>query len=359
MFLTPLLYHLPQSVLAAVIMMAVVGLINIKAIRHAWEAHKHGGVAAIVTFIATLTFAPHLDNGIMVGAGLAIVLFLYRTMKPRVALLGRFGDGTLRDLQVHPTLPTDERIIVVRFDGQLYFANGSYFEDTVLAAVADHPNAKFLLVVADGINQLDASGQEVLEHIIDRLGANAITTVLSGMKRQAVQVLHRTHLAEAGTSDQPPLERPIRIEAAARLQALLDRVAPKLTLRGLLRLLTGEDLTDQIRPQLVRHLATGLDEDLAAWWDCHPRRGPSPPWRTGRPGAMGARGAWRRVRSRGWPRTTATAERYQDRPSPFLPAVQPCCGCPVPRLGELTGRKARPRPSKNRTKNSNKIRRVV
>ncbi len=196
LFLTPLLYHLPQSVLAAVIMMAVVGLINFQAIRHAWEAHVHDGVAAIVTFVATLAFAPHLDHGIMVGAGLAIMLFLYRTMTPRVALLGRFGDGTLRDLHVHPTLPTDERIIVVRFDGQLYFANVSYFEDTVLAAVADHPNAKYILVVADGINQLDASGQEVMEHLIERLGAIGITMVLSGMKRQVVQVLHRTHLIE-------------------------------------------------------------------------------------------------------------------------------------------------------------------
>ena len=196
LFLTPLLYHLPQSVLAAVIMMAVIGLINFQAIRHAWEAQKHDGIAAVVTFVATLAFAPHLDNGIMVGAGLAIGLFLYRTMKPRVALLGRFGDGTLRDLHVHPTLPTDERIIVVRFDGQLYFANVSYFEDTILAAVADRPNAKFILVVADGINQLDASGQEVLEHLIERLGTNGITMVLSGMKRQVLQVLHRTHLIE-------------------------------------------------------------------------------------------------------------------------------------------------------------------
>jgi SulP family sulfate permease len=196
LFLTPLLYHLPQSVLAAVIMMAVVGLINFKAIRHAWEAHKHDGIAAIVTFIATLAFAPHLDNGILVGAGLAVGLFLYRSMKPRVALLGRYPDGTLRDLHVHPTLPTDERIIVMRFDGQLYFANVSYFEDTILAAVADHPNAQYVLVVADGINQLDASGQEVLEHLIERLGANGITVVLSGMKRQVIQVLDRTHLME-------------------------------------------------------------------------------------------------------------------------------------------------------------------
>jgi SulP family sulfate permease len=194
LFLTPLLYHLPQSVLAAVIMMAVVGLINFAAIRHAWEAHKHDGIASVVTFVATLAFAPHLDNGIMVGAGLAVGLYLYRTMKPRVAILGRFPDGTLRDLRVHPTLPTDERIIAVRFDGQLYFANVAYFEDAILAAVADHPNAKYLLVVGDGINQLDASGQEVLHHLVDRLAANRITMVLSGLKRQVIQVLDRTHL---------------------------------------------------------------------------------------------------------------------------------------------------------------------
>jgi SulP family sulfate permease len=194
LFLTPLLYHLPQSVLAAVIMMAVVGLINFAAIRHAWEAHKHDGVASVVTFIATLAFAPHLDNGILVGAGLAVGLYLYRTMKPRVAILGRFPDGTLRDLRVHPTLPTDERIIAVRFDGQLYFANVAYFEDAILAAVADHPNARYVLVVGDGINQLDASGQEVLHHLVDRLAGNGISMVLSGLKRQVIQVLDRTHL---------------------------------------------------------------------------------------------------------------------------------------------------------------------
>jgi sulfate permease, SulP family len=196
LFLTPLLYYLPQSVLAAVIMMAVVGLIDFKAILHAWEAHRHDGAAAIVTFVATLALAPHLDSGILIGAGLAVGLFLYRTMTPRVALLGRYPDGTLRDLGVHPDLPTDERIIAMRFDGQLYFANVSYFEDTLLAAVADHPRASYVLVVADGINQLDASGQEVLAHLIERLGGNGITVVLSGAKRQVIQVLHRTGLID-------------------------------------------------------------------------------------------------------------------------------------------------------------------
>ena len=114
LFLTPLLYHLPQAVLAAVIMMAVIGLINFKAIKHAWHAHKHDGIAALVTFVATLAFAPHLDNGIMVGAGLAIMLYLYRTMTPRVAILGRYHDGTLRDAKVH-NLPVSEYIIAMRY----------------------------------------------------------------------------------------------------------------------------------------------------------------------------------------------------------------------------------------------------
>jgi SulP family sulfate permease len=196
LFLTPLFYHLPQAVLAAVIIMAVIGLINFSAIKHAWYACKHDGIAAMVTFIATLGFAPHLDQGIMVGAGLAIMLYLYRTMRPRVAHLGRYEDGTLRDLAVHPDLPTDENIIVVRFDGSLYFANVSFFEETILAAVAHKPDAKFVLVVGDGINQLDASGEEVLHHLNSRLRGNDITLVLSGLKRQVLQVMRQTHLME-------------------------------------------------------------------------------------------------------------------------------------------------------------------
>jgi SulP family sulfate permease len=193
LFLTPLLYHLPQAVLAAVIMMAVIGLVNFKAIAHAWHTHKHDGIAAIVTFVATLAFAPHLDNGILVGAGLAIVLYLYRTMKPRVAILGRHPDGTLRDVKVH-NLPVSENIIAMRYDGSLYFANVPYFEDTVLEAVADNPQAKHLLIVSDGINQLDASGDEVIHHLVERLRASGIRVVFSGLKKQVLDVMRHSGL---------------------------------------------------------------------------------------------------------------------------------------------------------------------
>ncbi|RDH80723.1 MAG: sodium-independent anion transporter [endosymbiont of Galathealinum brachiosum] len=194
LFLTPLLYHLPKATLAAVVIMAVFGLINVKAIKHIWLTSKHDGVAAIVTFFATIASAPQLDHGIMVGASLAIGLYLYRTMQPRVALLGRYKDGTLRDLSVHKDLPMDNNIIAVRFDGSLYFANVSYFEDAMLKAVADHPTAKYLLVVGDAINQIDASGEEVLHHLVERLADSNVTVVFSGLKRQILQVLRATGL---------------------------------------------------------------------------------------------------------------------------------------------------------------------
>ncbi len=195
LFLTPLLYHLPQAVLAAVIMMAVTGLINFKAMKHAWQAHKHDGAASIITFVATLGFAPHLDNGIMIGAGLALGLYLYRTMSPRVAVLGRYAaDNTLRDISVHPDLPTDEHIIVIRYDGSLYFANVAYFEDAILGALADRPKTRYVLVVADGINELDASGEQVLHLLVERLGSNGITLVFSGLKRQVLKVINKTGL---------------------------------------------------------------------------------------------------------------------------------------------------------------------
>jgi SulP family sulfate permease len=197
LFLTPLLYHLPQAVLAAIIIMAVVGLVNFKAVKHAWQASKHDGIAAVVTFFATLAFAPHLDSGIMVGAGLALGLYLYRTMSPRVAVLGRYKDGTLRDIKVNPDLPTSKHVVAIRFDGSLYFANVPYFEDAMLEAVSKNPEAKYVLVVGDAINELDASGEEVIHHLVERLHSAGITLVFSGLKKQVLDVMRATGLFEA------------------------------------------------------------------------------------------------------------------------------------------------------------------
>jgi SulP family sulfate permease len=196
LWLTPLLYHLPQATLAAVIMMAVVGLINVKAIQHAWKAHRQDGIVAIVSFVLTLAFAPHLDKGILIGAGLALMLYLYRTMQPRVAVLARHPDGTLRDAEMFG-LETCKNITMIRFDGSLYFANTSYFEDKIQERIATKPELKYVVVLADGINQIDATGEEMLSHLSERLHAAGIEILFAGLKKQVMDVFQRTGLYQS------------------------------------------------------------------------------------------------------------------------------------------------------------------
>lgn len=195
-FLTPLLYHLPQAVLAAVIMLAGISLIHFEAIRHAWKVQRHDGVAGALTFVAALALAPHLDLAILAGAGLSILLFLYRSMRPRVAVLARSADGALREA-VDDELPHDDDIVVVRFDGQLYFANVPYFEDSLLDISARFPKAKYVLVVADGINQIDASGEETIRLLVQRLAENNVRLAFSGLKPQVLEALRATGTLEA------------------------------------------------------------------------------------------------------------------------------------------------------------------
>ncbi|MCG7884797.1 MAG: solute carrier family 26 protein [Candidatus Thiodiazotropha endolucinida] len=194
-FLTPLLYHLPQATLAAVIIMAVINLIKIDPIIHAWKAQPHDAIVAVITFVLTLIFAPHLDKGIIIGVLLSLGLFLWRTMRPRFAQLSRYKDGTMRDIRVRH-LPTSPVISVVRFDGSLYFASAGYFETKILGVVAANPELKYIILDGEAINQIDATGEEVLHHLWERLQAQGIHLVIARMKKQFMDTIRRTGLKD-------------------------------------------------------------------------------------------------------------------------------------------------------------------
>jgi sulfate permease, SulP family len=201
LLLTPLLYALPKATLGVVILLAVATLLTPRALLQTWLANRADGAVAVTTFVVTLLVAPHLDKGILFGAALAIVLYLYRTMKPRAAQLGRHADGTLRDVKVYPDLPTSDNIVALRFDDTLYFANAAYFEEAVLEALAGKPNAKYLLIVASGINGMDATGEEVVRHLVERLAARGVIVAFCGLKKQVLDVMRRTGLTRAVGDD--------------------------------------------------------------------------------------------------------------------------------------------------------------
>jgi MFS superfamily sulfate permease-like transporter len=193
LFFTPLLYHLPQAVLAAIIIMAVIGLLNVTGFVHAWNVQKFDGITGLVTFIATLIFAPHLEYGIFIGVVLSLGAYLFRTMKPHLAELSLHPDGSLRDAERHH-LPRCKHIAAIRFDGPLNFANVSYLEDEIINVVSEMPELRHVFFAAHGLNEIDASGEEALSHLVDRLRQSGYSISFSGLKEKVQDAIQRTHL---------------------------------------------------------------------------------------------------------------------------------------------------------------------
>jgi len=192
-FLTPALYNVPQGVLAAVVMLAVVGLVNVKGFLHLWKAQKYDGVTAAITFLGTLAFAPHLDKGIMAGVVFSLGHYLYRHMRPRVVMLARHPDGTLRDAKLY-NLARCRHIALIEYDGSLFFANTSYLEDQVLDRISAKPELRHVIIFGEGINELDASGEETVAVLVERLRGRGMDISFVGLKEQVVETLQRTGL---------------------------------------------------------------------------------------------------------------------------------------------------------------------
>ncbi|MBT6279530.1 MAG: sulfate permease [Candidatus Thioglobus sp.] len=175
LFLTPLLYHLPQATLAAVIIMAVINLIKFAPIMHAWKVEKHDAIVAVTSFVLTLIFAPHLENGIVIGVILSLALFLYRTMQPRFTELSAHSGSTMLVNALDNKLDRCEVVSIVKYSGSLYFGNAGYFEDRMLNLIAEkHQCLKYIIVDMAGINQIDASGEEMLAGLLDRCSAAGV-----------------------------------------------------------------------------------------------------------------------------------------------------------------------------------------
>jgi len=229
-FFTPLLYHLPQSVLAAVIMMAVIGLVNASGFIHAWKAQWYDGAISIITFICTLGFAPHLDKGIMIGVVLSLLVFLYKSMRPKIVSLSRREDHALRCAATHG-LKECEYIAMVRFDGPLFFASSSYLEDNIMEQIRKKKNLKHIILVANGINDIDASGEETLSLLVDRVRSAGIDISLSGVNESVMHVFKRTYFKEKIGEDHlyPTMEKAIEAIHEETHRSGGEEICPLLT----------------------------------------------------------------------------------------------------------------------------------
>jgi SulP family sulfate permease len=179
-FFTPALYHLPKAVLAAIIVMAVASLVDFSPIHHMWRYMKLDAVSFIATFLAVLTLG--VEEGILAGIGLSIAFFLWRTSRPNLVMLGRLGNSQLfRDARFHK-VTTYDKVLTLRVDMSLYFANAAYLEDYVLRYMADHPEVEHFVLVCSSVNMIDASALETVESLNSRLKDAGVTMHLAAVK---------------------------------------------------------------------------------------------------------------------------------------------------------------------------------
>ncbi|WP_020529608.1 SulP family inorganic anion transporter [Flexithrix dorotheae] len=174
LFLTPLFYNLPQAVLASIIMVAVFGLIDFKYPLRLWKNRKEEFALLLFTFIITLMVG--IKEGIILGVLASLLMLVYRTTKPHLAVLGNIPQTSLfKNIKRFPEATQREDVLIVRFDAQLYFANASYFREALEEEIQKKEgDLKLLIISAEAINFIDSSANHMLLRLIDEIQQKGI-----------------------------------------------------------------------------------------------------------------------------------------------------------------------------------------
>ncbi|MBE1281811.1 MAG: sulfate permease [Rhodobacteraceae bacterium] len=195
MYLTPLLYFLPKATLAATIVIAVLSLVDLRVLSHAWGYSKADFAAVATTVSLTLAFG--VEIGVAAGVLVSLFLFVRKTSRPHVAEVGLVpGTQHFRNILRHKVV-TDPTVLTLRIDESLYFANARRMEDMILARVLkDKDSLKHVILMCSAVNEIDLSALESLETINHRLENMDVTLHLSEVKGPVMDRLKRSAFLE-------------------------------------------------------------------------------------------------------------------------------------------------------------------
>ncbi len=194
LFLTPVLFYLPQATLAATIIVAVTGLIDVSIITKTWKLSKSDFSAVALTILGTLVFG--VEAGVAAGVLVSLCLYLYRTSKPHIAEVGLIeGTEHFRNILRHK-VSTRPEILSLRVDENLFFANAGYLEEYIHSALENNPEVRHLVLMCSACNTIDYSALEVLEAINGHLRNLNITFHLSEVKGPVMDYIKDTGFLE-------------------------------------------------------------------------------------------------------------------------------------------------------------------
>jgi len=210
----PVLHHVPQSVLSAIVVAAVLGLLKPRAFMRLLQINRVEGATALLTLGITLASAPRLYWGVLAGVVMGLSHFLHTRLHPRIIEVGLHPDGSLRDRHLWKLPPLAPQLYALRMDAELDFAAASGLERAINEHLATHPDVRHVCLFAQPINRIDVTGVETFVQIRRHLAAHQITLHISGIKLPVETALRR-----AGELADDPALKMYRTDAET-LQAL-------------------------------------------------------------------------------------------------------------------------------------------
>ena len=195
LFFTPLFRFLPNAILASIVMVAVVGLIDVREARHLFGIKKIDGWMWVVTFGATLIFGS--EQGILTGVVFSLIVFIWRTAHPHTAELGYLvKEGVFRNVKRYPEAVTYPCALILRVDASLYFANMSYLEDLLKRSLGGRSDVKWIILDFSGVNDMDDVAIDGLDEMMADYKNQGIHFLIANMKGPV-----RDLVARAGWGD--------------------------------------------------------------------------------------------------------------------------------------------------------------
>jgi SulP family sulfate permease len=202
LWLTPALYHVPQSVLAAVVVAAIVNLIHPSLAPHLWRLSRVEAVIGLSTFAITLATAPRLYWGVLIGVLMNLTHFLYQRLHPRIIEVGLHPDGSLRDRHLWHLPALGPQVLALRMDAELDFASARAIEQRLAASLHERPQISDVCLFAQPINRIDVTGVETFSRIASLVWETGARLHVSGLKLPVEQALER-----AGILPSPKIHR--------------------------------------------------------------------------------------------------------------------------------------------------------
>jgi SulP family sulfate permease len=181
LWFTQLFHHLPTTILAAIVIVAVAGLVETAEARYLFRVKPSDGFTFLLTFLVTLGFG--VEWGIVAGVIFSLLVFIWRSAHPHIAQLGWLAEeGVFRNIRRYPEAVVPPGMLLVRVDASLYFANMAFVEDWLRGTLADRSDVTHIIFDLSGVNDIDAVALSALEKIIDGYAERDIAVAFSGMK---------------------------------------------------------------------------------------------------------------------------------------------------------------------------------